>query len=232
MKSIRSLFAHARLIAGVAVLLVLGLSTESLAVPITVPTGLNPGDQYRLVFLTTGTTAATQTNIAYYDALVQAEADAVAGLLALGTTWQVIGSSSAGNAISHTGTSGTGVPIYLLNDTRLVNNYVDLWDGSVDIPLNVDSSGSVVGAVQVWTGTFLNGTTNGNRWLGSTSGQVSLGSSNQTGGGWVGGFADAAIEQRHLYAISAVQTVPEPGTGLLLSLGLLGLAARGRRRKV
>ena len=57
----------------------------SLAAPITIPTGLNPGDQYRLAFVTT---EALQSYSAApdYNAFVTSTANSVPELAALGTT--------------------------------------------------------------------------------------------------------------------------------------------------
>lgn len=62
-------------------------ATASLqAVPIPVPTGLAPGDNYRLAFVTSTTRDATSSAIADYNDFVTAAALAVPELAALGTT--------------------------------------------------------------------------------------------------------------------------------------------------
>ncbi len=56
----------------------LGLTAFSaLTAPITIPTGLNPGDQYRIAFVTRTIRDVTSSNIADYNAFVTAAADAV-----------------------------------------------------------------------------------------------------------------------------------------------------------
>ena len=106
-------------------------TTTASAAPITVPTGLNPGEQYRLAFVTSTTRDATSSNIADYNAFVTATANAVPELAELGITWKAIGSTSAVDAQDNTHTNvvldGVGVPIYLLNDTLFVNDNADLW---------------------------------------------------------------------------------------------------------
>ncbi len=52
---------------------------------VTVPTDLNPGDQYRLVFVTNGTRDAQSTDIADYNTFVTTEANLSTELAALGT---------------------------------------------------------------------------------------------------------------------------------------------------
>ena len=93
------------------------------AAPITVPTGLNPGDQYRLAFVTSTTRDATSSNIADYNAFVTAAANSVPQFVALGTTWHAIGSTAAVAARDNTNTNFTvnpsGQPIYNLKGTLL-----------------------------------------------------------------------------------------------------------------
>jgi hypothetical protein len=89
----------------IAVAAVLGSASESRALPVTQPTGLNPGDQYRLVFVTTtSTTANLPGGIAAYNAIVQAEAASEPSINALGTTWHAVGSTAAVDARTNTGT--------------------------------------------------------------------------------------------------------------------------------
>ncbi len=86
----------------------------------------------------------TSWNIAEYNAFVTGVADSVPELLALGVTWTAIGSTSTVDARDNTNTnpgSAVGVPIYLLNDTLLVNDNTDLWDGSIATALNVPVRG-------------------------------------------------------------------------------------------
>ncbi len=67
-----------------------------------------PGDFYRLAFVTSTTRDAVPTDIADYNAFVTATAEAVPELLALGTTWSVIGSTASVDARDNTGTDTLG----------------------------------------------------------------------------------------------------------------------------
>ena len=71
----------------------LGLPSLAAVAPIAIPPGLNPGDQYRLAFVTSTTRDATSGNIAVYNEFVTASATAQAELNALGTTWTAIAST-------------------------------------------------------------------------------------------------------------------------------------------
>jgi hypothetical protein len=71
-------------------------STAAVASPsvqasiVTQPVGLAPGTQYRIVFVTDNSYAPSDTNIADYNADVTSEANNVAALKSLNTTWSAI----------------------------------------------------------------------------------------------------------------------------------------------
>ena len=206
----------------------------SQAAPITVPTNLNPGDQYRLAFITSGTRDATSSDIDDYNDFVQAAADAVPQLAALGTTWKAIGSTATVDARDNTGTnpSSTGLPIFLLNDTKLADNNADLWDGSIDEALNVLEFGTPSPAALVWTGTAFTGVASSVVGaLGETS--AGAGDNSATISQWVDIpfdliFTNASLP---LYAIGGVLTVPEvPEPSTLLLTSIAGLICCCRRR--
>jgi len=199
----------------------------SSAAPITVPTGLNPGDQYRLVFVTSTTRDATSSDIEDYNAFVTSVANSVPELAALGTTWHAIGSTVDVSARDNTGTNpaSTGVPIYRLDNIRLANNNPDLWDSFLENTLNVTEQGMPILAVAppgstAWTGSFSNGTAAAQP-LGS--GNPIAGDALATNFTWMLLGNGPAVDARRLYGISEQLTVPipEPST---LALGLAGLA--------
>jgi len=213
---------------------IFAFATRAQADPITVPTSLAPGAQYRLAFVTSTTLNSFSSEIAGYNAFVDGVAESVPELAALGQDWKAIASTELVNVLLNTSTDPspaglTGVPIFLLNDTKLVDDYDDLWDGSIDVPLNIGQSGVLVSgtiATRVWTGTGADGTTAyGLGGSGSTVGSVS--SSTST---WINFTFRTAAEHHRLYAISGVLTVvPEPCTAFLLASGLAALAVRRRR---
>ncbi|MEM7199220.1 MAG: hypothetical protein AAF628_03080 [Planctomycetota bacterium] len=141
------------------------LASQGINLP---PPDLNPGDQYRVLFLSSSTRDATSSDIADYDALVSADADRVSELVALSTNWQAVASTDAVDARDHTSTlpstaggAGVGVPIYRPDGTRLADNYDRLWGAQSQSLLAapwVTASGAQgpVSAL-VWTGTNLFG---------------------------------------------------------------------------
>jgi len=122
------------IVSGVALATLVTASAAQAAL-VVVPPGLNPGDQYRLVFVTDGTRDATSTNINDYNNFVtnQVTGSALATQLTtagfnLGTiTWKAIGSTSATSAKVNTGTDGSqpDVPIYLIDGNKVANNNAD-----------------------------------------------------------------------------------------------------------
>ena len=157
----------------------------------TIPPGLMPGDQYRLVFITKDTTTALSTNIADYDAFVTSQANQSAMLASLPTSWRVIGSTAAVSAKVHTSTDDspageTGVAIYRLDGALIASSYDDLWDGTIQNPLYVAQDGSVLDTCcGTWTGTNIYGVAIPGDELGAPDFGVVDGAPNGTGSNWI-----------------------------------------------
>ena len=140
------------------------IGSGALAGVVTLPPQLQPGDQYRLVFVTNGTRNASSQDIEVYNTFVQNQALLSAELAGLGINWHVIGSTLSVNAKDNTGTFA-GVPIYNLNAQLVASGDLDLWDGALGNPINIDIYGNVLDG-RVFTGTGTDGTGIENRQLG------------------------------------------------------------------
>ncbi|TRU33398.1 MAG: PEP-CTERM sorting domain-containing protein [Microcystis aeruginosa Ma_MB_F_20061100_S20] len=210
---------------------------------VVVPPGLNPGQQFRLVFVTDGTRNATSTNINDYNAFVTNEALGSISLpTALSTalttagfnpgtiTWNAIASTATVAARDNTGTnpsSGTGVPIYLIDGNRVANNNADLWDGSIQTQINRTASDQGGISSNVWTGSNTDGSIGTNLGGGFTgSGQTGNSAANDST--WIfSGFAGLGPDSLRLYGISSVLTVPTPAVTVPEPSSLLGLITLG-----
>ncbi len=118
------------------------------------PGGLQPGDQFRFVFLTDGKTNATSPNISTYDSFVTTQAGG-ATYNGLTITWQAIGSTATVNAVDHIGSSTAGV--YLASGAAVAASTTSgtngFWSGSLLMhAIDQDLTGNTFSKV-VWTGT-------------------------------------------------------------------------------
>lgn len=177
-----------------------------------VPTDLPPGSPYRVLVVTDSVRDATSTDIADYDAHVAADVAGVPGLAALGVNWRALASTPTVDANAHTATNTPGgVPIYLSNGQRIFDDYDHLW-GYPIAPLrapDVTSSG-LTAPVQVWSGTDLSGVASGGLGytLGAGVNSNLTGFSNVTNFQWLYGTFVLQTEERPLYGLSDVVTVP------------------------
>jgi len=206
------------------------------------PSGLNPGDQYRLVFVTSTERDATSTDIVDYNTFVQAAADA-SPLSALGQSWKVIGSTASVDARDNTSTNqntdGSGVPIYLVDGTKIADDNIDLWDDTIEANINWTEANSQYDGIP-WTGTTNDGTAFfyalGADYVAETGFHPPMTGDTRLNipGYWI---ASAAIGQaptyaRSFYAMSGTITViPEPSSLLLVAMASLGLLTPRRRKK-
>lgn len=224
----------------VSLLLLIASAGAAVAAPITVPTGLSPGDQYRLVFVASTTRDATSSNIADYNAFVADVASSVPELDALATTWTAIASTASIDARDNTNTNPSvslGEPIYRLDDALVVNDNADLWDGLLGVALQVDENGDLVGSpFGVWTGSNAAGSGIPSQTLGLATPRI--GASSSRASAWIASFPQPQNQQNRIYAISGTLTViPEllidirPGSDINpinpTSLGVIPVAVLG-----
>ncbi|GEA13260.1 hypothetical protein [Alteromonas sp. KUL49] len=217
----------------VTLLLTLAYAAKASASIVTLPTGIAAGDSYRLMFVTSLTTTASdwgqESSRTRMNSFVTSIANTQAQLVALNTTWNAVWSTPTVSAKDNTETNETNAshesaPIYLLDGTTIVaDDNADLWDGSVDNFINITETGSTISA-WVWTATD-----RGSDVFAGYGGLVEFGLTNNTTGYWVERNVRPRTESYHVYAISDVITVaqvPTPATFTMIFAALLGIFIR------
>ena len=223
--------------------LVLGQASGAHAAAVTVPAGLNPGDTYRIMFVTSTQRDATSSIIADYNAFVTTAANLDPGLAGLGTTWASLASTATVNVLTN-----------LLNEValasgdntiRIYNTEGALIATGVTVPvtglygglstIHTDRIADETGFFSnksVWTGTG----SSGNTFSPLGQSNARLGNAGSFLAAWTQGAAATIITPPlSIYGISGLLTVPVPEPSTLAMLGsaivALGLAKiRGVRK--
>ena len=176
------------------------------------PSGVDAGDSFRLIFITSSGRSATAPGIDTYNQFVQGKA--TAGHRAIrpyGGGFRAVGSTGTVHARDNICATGTGVPIYWLNGSKVADNYADFFDASWDDETNLkNESGNArsVRGIGVWTGTRDNGTINGQAYLGTSERFVGAGLLNNPSYGPLRGLAAPKTSSYPLYGLSQVFKVP------------------------
>lgn len=212
--------------------------SHAVAAPIlTTPLGLAPGDTFRFVFVTGGTTQAWGTSHAFYDDFVNAQAEGATYDGSL-ITWKVIGSTGitsspvapAIDATTHIGVNPGIAGLFRVDGVMVTtgDGPTGLWSGGLLAPIQLDING-IERFGEVYTGTEPNGAHANSNEL--TTFAPLIGNISETSSLWV--YANSgrfAFNFRPVYGISQVLTVPVPEpASLTLLIGAGGLALLRRR---
>jgi hypothetical protein len=199
------------------------------------PSGLNPGSQYQIMFVTTDTTSGTSGSESDYNNFVTAEAAPLTSLLPLGTTWSAVTSTYDGSNYTDAGNnapSNVSTPVFNTQGQQLSFTSLGLWVGPILNAVQYDQSGSPVNS-QVWTGSQIQGGT-GAATVGNALGQSdpTWGYSGSSSMAWIKGGTASSSSEYHVYGLSSPITVPvpEPATLTLIGSALLGLTVVYLRR--
>jgi len=197
--------------------------------PTWVPTGVNPGETYHLVFVTSTSYQATATAIGTYDGYADTQGDTLTGSPYGDVTWLCIGSTGA-SAVTHVNISG---PVYRLDDVKVADGSADFWAQPLDSAISTDDTGDNLVDL-VWTGITQTGAPDTGNELGKATPRH--GDSGLSDWQWAFKATATKTDENNIYAISEALTapdqVPEPGTILLSLMGLAaGAGLRHRRRR-
>jgi hypothetical protein len=200
------------------------------AIVLSTPAGLSPGDTFRFIFVTSGTTTATHSNIAVYNNFVTSNSG---GATYNGSVvaWKALVSTPSTLGLTNVGGFGSAVPVYTVNGLPVASDMTTTTDvgfyGNPRAPAIVRIDGSVSPQTQIWTGMLADGS----RWridnyeLGGTNENnfTVIGESNRSDQrGWLGGNFAIQSTSLPIYAVSAPLTaIPEPkmmgfATGLMV----------------
>ena len=175
-----------------------------------IPSGVEPGERFRLLFLTSTSRDATSTDIADYNAFVQTAANlprSHAAIKQYSALFKAAGCTSAVSARANTDSESTDADakIFWLNGVQLADDYADFYDGSWDNQAEsnvLDESGAQnTENSDAWTGCNTNGTTSASEHLGA--GNVSIGAPTASANPF-SDYGDLSIELLPFYALSPV----------------------------
>ena len=190
------------------------------------PSAIARGGEFRLLFATSTTrdglgrtvtdyytSLRALTDASRHSALTQSQARAFLSVICTntGNTAVLAGRDHARN---YTETTGTGVPIYWLNGSKIADNYADFYDGGWDDEANPRNEAGelITGTVgRIWTGCNHDGTAKADQYLGATGGRVAYGNLNHGSHGPLSNSGNGANPglQGRLYAISPLYAVEQ-----------------------
>ncbi len=211
----------------------LALLTPLFGSSLVVPAGLNPGDHYRIAFITSTARDYTSSDIADYNAFVNSAANASGSILApLGINWLAIASSETVSAHDNIGGNFSD-PVYLSDGTLIAANAADLWDGNIDATIHITETGTSDTHAQPWTATSSSGAIDFVR-LDNVTVYPEVGNLDATTSWIYSGFQISPSDNLPLYGISATELTvpsgtPEPETMFTFGAGLLLLVTQRHR---
>jgi hypothetical protein len=210
---------------------ILALITTQLRADAVLPTGLAPGSQYEIAFVTADTITATSADISYYNNFVRTEAEQSSTLASLGVSWNAIASTDSVNANANA-PFNSSIPVYNTQGQLLADAANPLYGSPYALlaPMYTQTGNS--SATQVWTGSDPTGVelsanliSNGQVILiyaGLGDGEPEVGDTHYYNyWNWISSSDASASQSLPLYALSS--PIPEPSTLVLFGIGAVSL---------
>ena len=174
-----------------------------------IPDGIQPGDSFRLLFVTSTTRNAASDDVDDYNGFVQAAAGDSPGLAPFAAGFRALISTAGVDAKDNTATTGAGVSIHWLGGEKVADDYADLYDRDWDSAAGMTEAGASYTGL-VWTGGNRKGEKSGKRYAGAA--EVRQGDLSDPELALSSPSAAASSESHPLYGLSPVFTVaaPEP----------------------
>lgn len=183
---------------------------QELLAQLPVPTGLQPGDTYHLIFNSSTFTNALSSDINVYNDFVQAAADAAGIGASEGVTWKAVASTASIDARVNASV-GLSTPVYNTRAAgleKVADGFVDLWDTTIDNFPKYDEFGNE-NPIDAWTGSNAVGLRAAGSTLGDPSGTAWCGRPTLLNSQWLSILQPNTLTQLPLYALSEALTVPE-----------------------
>lgn len=183
-----------------------------------VPAGLNPGDQFYVMFKSTSKIIGNKT-VVEYNNLVNADADANNIGPASGLTWSAFMNHADLDLDVETATEQTlslfaaniAAPIYTTVGGQISVNRADLFDGTIETAILYEADGVTVDIDFVWTGSSATGEVNLPLGNGANT-QVTEGVANASivDNRWIDDTSpvEKTIGPGRIYAVSPLLVVP------------------------
>ena len=187
-----------------------------------IPSGLNAGDRFRLLFVSEDERTATSHGIWAYTTWIRAQAEkGHTSIRGYKDHFTVLGSnfnnSAKDHAVINFNDQYAGVPIYWLRGQKAADDYADFCDGSWDhFNPGTDSAGAAIAFVAgdlIYTGTLSTCEQSPNAYLGADP-NVSLGRPNGGNGSELQETTGSRTTDRRLYGLSYVFEVGEAQTSM------------------
>ena len=134
------------------------------------PDAVDFGEQFRVLFITSTRNASSSAIDDYNQHAINDAGAGHSAIRAYKDGFRVIASTATVDATDNAGLTGTGVKIYWLDgQTKVADNYADLFDGSWDSVSPFDRAGNSSSRAVVWTGSTDAGVAQSSRPLGSSN---------------------------------------------------------------